>query len=227
MDLVPDLEMAPIFDLEVRTTASGHKKLRFGTTVYNVGDGPIEVRSRNPSGGVMQRVVQAIKRSDGTWHRILKPDAEVFYSGDGHDHYHVARFNRVTLTPLPGTPTSAERRVRKIGFCLVDTHMMPSPPPNTPAVRAYAGCGTKASASVTMGISVGWGDVYSADTRFQSIDVTGLPAGAYRICATANPRGIWTEKSGNFSNNSSWIDIELDVANNTAEPIGEPQNSRC
>ena len=63
-----------------------------------------------------------------------------------------------------------------------------------------------------MGISVGWGDVYAPDTAYQSIDVTQVHAGSYQICATVNPRGIWTEKGPNYANNSYWMHMELDPA---------------
>ena len=219
-DLLPDLQMATIFGVELRTSDNGHKHLRFGTIVYNPGDGPLEVRARNAEGNAMNRVVQAIKQTDDSWRKVVKKEARVFYAGDGHDHWHIARFNRATLTALPGTP-STERRLRKIGFCLVDSFVMPDPPPNTATLRAYAGCGIQASTSVKMGISVGWGDIYSPETKFQEIDVTGLPAGKYKLCTTTNPQGVWKEKDDNFANNSSWVDIELDVATNSFTVKGD------
>ena len=218
--------MAPIFDIELRTTNSGRKHLRFGTTVYNVGDGPIEVRAKGADGTVMGRVVQAIRQTDGSWRKVVKSDAKVFYAGDGHDHWHIARFNRATLTALAGTPSTG-LRLRKIGFCLVDSVKMSNPPPGTPQFRAYGGCGVRQSTSVKMGISLGWGDIYSADTRFQSIEVSGLPAGDYRLCATANPKGTWAEKGNNSANNSAWIDVHIDVASNTVTPVGQPGETPC
>ena len=211
-DLLPDLQMAPLFGVELRTAVSGHKHLRFGTIVYNDGDGPLEVRAKDTNGGAMNRVVQAIKQTDDSWRKVLT-NARVFYAGDGHDHWHVARFNRATLTALPGTPET-ELRLRKIGFCLVDSLTMPEPPPGSPGFRTYMSCGVKASTSVKMGISQGWGDIYAPETKFQEIDVTGLPAGDYRLCTTTNPRAIWKEKGDNTANNSSWVDLELDVASN-------------
>jgi hypothetical protein len=188
--------------------------------VYNAGDGPLEVRARDAANGEMGRVLQAIKRSDDTWRKVLKPDARVFYAGDGHDHWHIARFNRAKLTALPGTPAT-ELRLRKIGFCLVDSFTMTEPPPNTPPQRAYTGCGVEQSTNVKMGISVGWGDIYGPETKFQEIDVTGLPAGDYRLCTTTNLKGMWTEKGDNADNNSSWVDLALDVAHNDVTVTGD------
>ena len=46
-----------------------------------------------------------------------------------------------------------------------------------------------------MGLSVGWGDQYSASTNFQWIDITGLPNGRYRLTATADPSHLVSEIS--------------------------------
>jgi hypothetical protein len=155
-----------------------------------------------------------IRNADGTYRRIRKYNAAVFYSGDGHDHFHIRRFIIVRLKPAPDNPYQMEeRRLRKIGFCLVDSvRLTTNPPPNPAPVPGYFGCGTSSSTFVKMGISVGWGDVYSPNQAFQDIDVSGLPAGKYRLCATVNPFGLWNEKAKNYANNTKWTDVELDFA---------------
>lgn len=215
-NLLPDLQMAPLFSVQLSTTGGGNRRLRFGTIVYNVGDGPMEVRARKRVGNELKHVEQWLTRSDGSRHGVLKPDARVFYSGDGHDHFHISRFITARLKPLPGNPAGGERRGRKIGFCLVDTlRMEANIPPNATPVPAYFGCGDIHSQHVRMGISVGWGDVYGPYLAFQAVDVTNLPAGSYRLCATVNSKSLWTEKGNNHANNSYWMDIELDVAGDT------------
>jgi Lysyl oxidase len=210
-DLLPDLEMAPIFGLQL-TTKNGRKRVRFGTIVNNVGDGPMEVIAKSRSGREMRRISQRFYRPDGTSYGIRKPSS-AFYAGDGHDHWHIERFIDVALTPLPGT-VSEPRYLRKIGFCLVDLLRNPNWAPEDIADGTYFSCGSSGSQRVRMGISVGWGDVYAPDTAFQTIDVTQVPAGSYQICATVNPHGIWTEKGTNYANNSYWMHMELDPANN-------------
>ena len=220
-DLLPDMKMAPLYSPQFATTANGHKKLRFGTIGWNVGDGALEVRARNRDNGEMLSIAQWIYRSDGTTYSVAKPQAQVFYKRDGHDHWHVERFMVVRLSPLPGT-TAAVRRIRKIGYCLLDSMSMPSGerPPNSSTFPVYGNCGVRASRRITVGISVGWGDNYPPDFAFQAIDVTGLPQGQYRLCGTVNPQGIWTEKNNNTANNSYWLDIDLDVATNDLTVIG-------
>jgi len=220
-DLLPDMKMAPLYSPEVQTTANGHRKLRFGTIGFNVGDGPLEVRARNRDNGELLNVAQWIYRSDGTSHSVAKPAAQVFYKRDGHDHWHVERFMVVRLSPLPGM-SATERRIKKIGYCLVDSMSLPSGerPPNASQFPVYGDCGTRTSRRITVGISVGWGDNYPPDFAFQAIDVTGLPQGQYRLCGTVNPHGIWTEKDNNVANNSYWLDLDLDAANNDLTVTG-------
>ena len=225
-DLFPDLEMAPMFQISL-STVDGHPALRFGTIVYNVGDGPMQMRAKRRVGDELKKVFQVISNQDGTIRRIRKYQANVFYSGDGHDHFHIRGFNTVRLNPVPDNPYEmTERRLRKIGFCLVDSlRKTTNPPPNPAPGPSFYSCGYSASAKVRTGISVGWGDVYAPSTTFQDLDVSGLPTGHYRLCAVVNPFRVWTEKGKNYANNSKWTDIKLDLANpdplKRVEPIGE------
>jgi len=219
-DLLPDMKMAPLYSPQVSTTANGRKKLRFGTIGFNVGDGPLEVRARNRDNGQLLNVAQWIYRSNGTSYSVAQPQAQVFYKRDGHDHWHVERFMVARLSALPGTAATA-RRIKKIGYCLVDSMRMPGqPPPNAAEFPFYGDCGWSQSRRITVGISVGWGDNYPPEFTFQAIDVTGLPQGQYRLCGTVNPQGTWTEKNNNVANNSYWLDLDLDAANNDLTVIG-------
>ena len=212
-DLYPDLEMAPMYQIAL-STVDGHPALRFGTIVYNVGDGPMQMRAKRRVGDELKKVFQIITNQDGTTRRVRKYNANVFYSGDGHDHFHIRGFNTVRLYSAPGNPyTLTERRLRKIGFCLVDSLRRNPAPPNPAASPSFVWCGDGDSTFVRTGISVGWGDVYSPNTTFQDIDISGVPDGNYRLCATVNPTGVWTEKGKNYSNNSKWTEIKLDMAN--------------
>jgi hypothetical protein len=210
-DLLPDLEMAPIYGLQLQNK-NGRKRLRFGTIVFNVGDGNMEIRARDRSGNTMRRLSQKVQRSDGSLRTLNKPQAKSFWAGDGHYHWHVARFIIVSLRPTVGPEVEANTRyLRKIGFCLVDTVTNPEWSSDDVENPSYFGCGQQNSRHVRMGITVGWGDVYAPETSFQSIDVSAVPAGTYRICATVNPRDIWTERANNHGNNSYWMDMVLDA----------------
>lgn len=72
---------------------------------------------------------------------------------------------------------------------------------------AKGGCGTQASLSLTMGLSVGWGDLYAWRLPDQYIDITGLTAGRYRLWATADNGDRFVES--NNANNTTWADLEI------------------
>lgn len=218
-DLLPDLRMAKLYDVQIRKSATGRKKLRFGTIVYNVGDGPLEVRGRARAGSEMGEVYQWIADDLGGGREDLNPAARMFYSGDGHNHWHVQGFIQVQLW-LKGSPSTV-KKLKKIGFCLVDLRRYSAPPPNTPSVRAYpgVGCGVQSTQTIGpptrtkgMGISVGWGDDYGPQLTHQAIDITGMPKGTYRLCATANSGWLWAEKGDNHVNNYFWYDLSLNPA---------------
>lgn len=218
-DRLPDLRMAKLYNVQIRTTSTGRKKLRFGTIVYNVGDGPLEVRGRARSGREMGEIYQWIADDQGGGREVLNPRARMFYSGDGHNHWHVQGFIHMQLW-RKGSPATT-RKLKKIGFCLVDLRQWSKPLPNTPAVRAYPGsvCGVQSTQTIGpptrdkgMGISVGWGDDYEPQFTHQAIDITGLPKGTYRLCATANASWLWAEKGNNHANNYFWYDLSLNPA---------------
>jgi hypothetical protein len=62
---------------------------------------------------------------------------------------------------------------------------------------------------VLVGLSVGWGDLYSYALIDQWIDITGLSPGSYRIYATANASHQFLES--NYANNSTYADISLNA----------------
>lgn len=221
MDQLPDLRMAKLYDVQIKTSSTGRKKLRFGTIVYNVGDGPIEVRGRARAGSEMGEVYQWIADDLGGGREVLNPAARMFYSGDGHNHWHVQGFINVQLW-RKSSPNTVHK-LRKIGFCLVDLRSYSPPPPNTPPHRVYPadGCGVQSTQTIGpptsekgMGISVGWGDDYQPLFTYQAIDITGLPKGTYRLCATANADWLWAEKADNHVNNYFWYDLSLNPARN-------------
>jgi hypothetical protein len=226
-DMLPDLRMAKPYSLQIQTSLAGKKKLRFGTIVYNVGDGPLEVRGRARDGTVMDEVYQYIANDQGGGREVLNPLARMFYSGDGHNHWHVGDFIMMELY-LKSDPTSM-RRLKKIGFCLADLRYFPKPLPNVATVTAYpaSGCGVESWQTIGpptrgsgMGISVGRGDDYQPQFAHQSIDITGLPTAIYRLCATANADWLWAERADNHVNNYYWFDLKVNAARSRLTVLG-------
>ncbi|MEA2677679.1 MAG: hypothetical protein QOJ81_1820 [Chloroflexota bacterium] len=225
-DLLPDLKMAPLYDVSLEYKKSGKVRLRFGTIVMNIGQGPLEARGNKRIKGHMTEIRQVIHSSTGSTRSVTPPNVTGFYAGDGHNHWHLSQFVVATLYPAEaaGPPApSAVRSLHKIGFCLTDSLRVPEEirPPNSAPRRAYpwTGCGNSNSTHFKMGISVGWADEYPAWIAHQWVEVTNLPEDDYRLCATPNPVGDWLELDQ--TNNSAWIDVHLNVAAKQVSIIGQ------
>ena len=68
-------------------------------------------------------------------------------------------------------------------------------------------CGTQASLTNRVGVSVGWGDRYPWDFVFQWIDITGLPGGTYRVRATVDIHDFYRE-TDEFDN-CVWSEVRI------------------
>jgi hypothetical protein len=230
-DLLPDLKMAPLYDMQL-TKKNGKIRLRFGTIVWNIGAGPLEARGSARDGRKMTKLVQVLKRSDGDTRSVTPAGVAAFYSGDGHNHWHVGGFIVANLFPLAmagSTPqvTGTVRHLRKIGFCLTDLVKVPlalRPPNSTKRMYPYWGCGNADSRKFKMGIAVGWGDEYKSWFAHQAIDITGLATGDYRLCATPNANGAWLEQTR--ANNSAYVDLHINVTTLTVTILGKGE-SEC
>jgi hypothetical protein len=225
-DLLPDLVMAEPQHLSMIGAGNGVQMLRFGTIVWNIGDAPLEIRASQREGRFMQHVEQWVTTVDGSGHGYVPTGTSVFYSGDGHNHWHVQDFLVVNLYPAPDSNlplTNATRALRKIGYCLEDTHVMADEikPANAVAHVHYPACGDSTSRDVVVGISVGWGDEYAFWLRHQSVAVDGLPSGKYRLCLSVNVHGSWLEKNANIANNYYWQDLQLDMEAGRVTVLGE------
>ncbi len=217
-DLLPDLKMAKLYGLDLVVAPNGRNRLRFGTIGWNVGAGPLEARgTRVDPADESMLVKQRIRRSDGTWRTRATP-AVMFYSGDGHDHWHIRQFMLLNLY-TPGQGGGDVYGLRKLGYCLLDARRMPKPPPGSPTSPVYPGgaCGRADDTKLRTGLSVGYGDDYPPAFAHQWMDVTGLAPGDYRICATVDPLNDFVE--AREDNNQRWTDVHIDIAADQIEVL--------
>ena len=94
----------------------------------------------------------------------------------------------------------------KIGFCFYDHSQELS---SGLADRHYSAksCGDRKDTVIGMGLSPGWNDTYSMTLPGQSIDVSGLADGGYRLFTAIDEKGWFREATRD--NNRTWIDIDL------------------
>lgn len=205
-DLLPDLGMAQVQDLQIENRVDGSRWLLFSSNIVNIGAGDFEVTGRRPPGGSVSDMTttQRIYDSAGNY-RDRSTTGTLFYSGDGHEHWHVRNLEDYELFSAGGGG-SALATSPKNGFCFYDNTRYGS---TVDPVYRSAGCapGDPEALSVTMGLSRGWGDRYGPQQYGQGVNVTNLADGEYRLVLTADGDNWFLE--GNEGNNFTWTDIQI------------------
>jgi hypothetical protein len=216
-DQLPDLGMAQLQNLRIKNCTEtnfkdcayiGQKQLRFDTRIVNVGAGKFEARGKRSTTSSSMTVTQRIYNDAGGY-RTLPTTAQMYFAGDGHNHWHLRDLESYELIRLDnGSKVGAGA---KEGFCFFDNVLFGSTQD-----AFYKGCGNNPDAlQVKMGLSRGWGDLYWAGTVGQYIDITNLTSGRYKLQATADGPN-WFSESDN-SNNFTWVEIQ--VSGNTVSVI--------
>jgi hypothetical protein len=201
-DRLPDLRMDRLTDLSIETTGDGRKLLRFTTVIVNVGTGPFELHGSRTAGDPTMGVDQRVHDSAGG-SRDVGTAASMYYSGDGHDHWHVRDLETYELSRWDGPVGSGAKH----GFCFRDDVPFRTSLPFAPTFPVYRGCGGAGDTTVEAGLSVGWGDRYAATLVDQYIDVTDVGPGSYRLTATADAEDWFLESDD--GNNDTWVDLRI------------------
>jgi Lysyl oxidase len=226
-DRLPDLSMARTVKVQIKNCTDtsgdcaydGQRQLRFGTRIVNVGAGAFEVKGSNrDSTGVMRTATQRIYDDAGGSRSVATKvgndgsTAQMYYAGDGHNHWHLKNLEHYTLT----SSSTRTRAGAKEGFCFLDIVKWFKPDSSgnpitagVPSRPVYTGCATNrpSATSVTVGLSKGWGDIYGTNTIDQYIDITNVPDGSYRLTTTAD-KPDWFYES-NETNNTTWANLSI------------------
>ena len=221
-DQVPDLGMARLSDVRIEKFGS-RRRLRYSTTIVNVGAGKFEVRGRRASTAEpTMSITQRVYDDGGGWHEVATT-AVMIFGGDGHNHWHVRDLQQSELFRLADDAYLAQSDKR--GFCFWDNVRYRLTLPGAPQSPVYqeAGCGRTDSLTAAMGLSIGWGDIYPSTLPDQFIDVTNVPDGLYRLVVTADPGGWFTEASDD--NNFTWVSFELSGGGRNVRVIGYGPNA--
>lgn len=202
----PDMGMAPLSSLLVGQDDSGRTFLRFSATLVNVGSGPAIVAAHrafpfSDDWTVVQRVEDA---AGGYSER--ETGARLIFGGDGHDHWHIVGAEAHQLETLEGDIVGG---LVKSGFCFFDNVDYRTSLPGAPASATHVSteCGGQFDRDIAMGLSVGWGDEYQWYLLDQTIEITGVPDGRYRLRAIADPADQLVES--NETNNDTWTVVDL------------------
>lgn len=206
--VLPDLVTLPMVDFLVGTDEhTGEEALRFTATIANMGPGTLSVEARRENGSSDRwAVVQWFDESDGERSGV-RTGANLVFGGHGHEHWHLRFGAAYRLSPADDTDTIAEQT--KAGYCFFDQVRVDPEVDGAPPEYVFdtRGCGGRDTLSVTMGLSVGWSDPYQWYLEDQSVTVTGLADGRYRLTAITDPDG-WLQETDE-TNNETWIELDL------------------
>jgi hypothetical protein len=205
--VLPDLVPEPPDTLHTMRDNQGVWTMRFTSTIVNVGDGDFILHGDRT--GDQWSVEQQIAYSH-SGSELVPTEATMVFAGDGHDHWHVERVATYRLERADGSGVpiaGAEGRAdTKVGFCFYDSHKKLDGGPGK-AQFSRLSCGKQSDTQFRMGLSPSWGDVYDFTLPGQSVNITDLSDGRYRLWAETDPRAWFREVTRD--NNVTWIDLEL------------------
>lgn len=188
-DLLPNLVALPASDISLVPNPSvpGGSTLRFSTTSWNKGAGPLElVAGEVETGGGRRKVDQRVYLSDGT---SFMHYAGTFVHHAEHNHIHFEGYAKYTLQPV-NAPGGSLRTGSKVTFCVMDTDKINGQLPGAPFAEYYSSCGDQ-----IQGMSVGWGDTYGSHLAGQELDFSGNPDGLYQLNIQIDPKTVLLETS--------------------------------
>lgn len=205
--ILPDLVTLPLFDFLVGTEIDTDvEALRFSTTIANSGEGVLHIDARRSDGfSETWQVVQWFDERAGGRSGV-ETRANLVFGGHGHDHWHMKFGAAYRLYDADGGELATQT---KAGYCWFDQIRLDPEVDGAPAERVFmpTGCGVRSSTYVEMGMSVGWSDPYFWQLEDQSVVITGIPDGRYRLTAVADPDDFLRESDE--ENNETWVELEI------------------
>ncbi|MEV4313224.1 lysyl oxidase family protein [Actinocrispum sp. NPDC049592] len=204
-------------------------RIRFTSSVDNVGDGPLVLYGHRESTRTATMSVRQAFQAGGSgpipqsFNEAQQPiPGSMYYEpSKSHVHWHFLDFEHFELRTATGQTLVTDR---KNGFCLGDRYTTydagtlrntPDPDDTTTPQGTFAkfladnNCRHHEpnALDVTEGISVGHGDDYKYDVDYQWLDITTIPTGTYTLVATANPDRRLQETD--YTNNSSSLAVSI------------------
>lgn len=196
--MLPDLTIVQSRLSEYKvTTYQGKTLLRFPTAVFNMGDGPMELRGHRVGSNKTMDSTQYIYNSKGG---KTKQSLGTFAYYPPLHKWHVLN---VAEYRLLDENRQVVAETPKVSYFLEDDDPIDLKIPHAKKKRVYkfrASNDVNPNArNIKMGISVGWSDTYEGALYGQWIDITGIAHGNYTLQVEVNPDHLLVEKS--YDNN--------------------------
>jgi hypothetical protein len=206
--LLPDLDQESPSGL-VLTKARGGWRLGFDSAVRNVGAGPLIIDGTRPTDTRTMSADQVIVH-EASPRTVVASVGELRYvRSRDHRHWHLLGFDRYELRRAGSGETVVADR--KTGFCLGDRYPVRTLPlvgkPLEPVYRSRCGLDQPGLLGIREGISVGYGDNYTANLEGQYLPLNGLRPGRYVLVHVVNADRRVVESS--YENNASSLLLRL------------------
>jgi len=208
------------------------RRLFFGNTIGNIGDGPLELRAENNATTGTTNAIQEIRSSnaqylcgtqpkpnDPCYTVLQEQQVSTFEYHPTHNHWHTADVARFEVRQGSPTGTVVGGNSIKVGFCLLDLYNLEENAPTSE--KTFWDCYTS-----YQGVSVGWVDQYHQSTDGQQVDLTGIPdATDYYLVSTTDPTGVFLEQDK--TNNTAWVKFTLSSESNGNRKVTITDHSPC
>lgn len=219
---LPDLEsLIPLDEMSIAYDDTG-RVFRYTHVVANFGDGPLEIQPSYDAATDTAVGTQRIYSHDavGGWAIAEQRPIVgrfVYHAVHGHYHYPLAAFGLFGVEP-DGSIGAPVVMSPKVGFCIADSAAFDESLPHVGAF-AYSG-GACTDPRSTLGISVGYGDVYDHRDAGQSIPAAGLADGTYWFRSVVDPDNFLAESDE--SNNIT--DVLVQVTGDSVTVLSEQEH---
>jgi Lysyl oxidase len=210
-DLLPDLATARARGLRIEADDEV-RRLRFTHEIQNVGEGPLEIHPvASDCGddeiaedyGAEQWIFRdadgdgAFDRETDTEHSTATTGCLIYHRQ--HDHWHIDDFVSYELYRIGRGGEVAAKPVAtspKVSFCTVDSvrrNPEMTGAPDSSVYQAVDALPGDCEEGTTIGMSVGYADLYRAGLVDQWIDIEGVTDGDYCLVTATDVRGIVPE----------------------------------
>jgi hypothetical protein len=207
--VLPDLTFEAPRDLSVLAAVDGTRILFFSSLLVNQGEGALLINAERNSASW-----QVEQRASAPSNLEPRPiDASPTFGGTVEGRWQIVGLAEYALIPQK-RGAADETRTVPAPLCLFDAIL------GRQGTRyGSEGCGSSESERLEMGLSAGAALELSWLMPGQSVDVSGLPDGRYRLEARADPRNVVAES--NDDNNTGWVEFDFRAEGADGRPAVE------